>query len=148
MRLEVSRLALETIATLRPLVPRIRRHDRSLAVQLVRAASSTVLNLGEGEYSDPGTKRARYCNAAGSANARARGAERGGSLGLPHSRTGGASHQSARSGHRHAVEAQPRVGTRLRVRLSDLARRRFPRASTRNIQLLVWVTKPNATRGV
>jgi len=26
------------------------------------------LNLGEGEYSDPGTKRARYCNAAGSAN--------------------------------------------------------------------------------
>ena len=68
MRLEVSRLALETIAILRPLVPRIRRHDRSLAVQLVRAASSTVLNLGEGEYSDPGTKRARYCNAAGSAN--------------------------------------------------------------------------------
>jgi len=68
MSLEVSRLALETIATLRPLVPRIRRHDRSLAVQLVRAASSTVLNLGEGEYSDPGTKRARYCNAAGSAN--------------------------------------------------------------------------------
>jgi four helix bundle protein len=68
MSLEVSRLALETIATLRPLVARIRRHDRSLAVQLVRAASSTVLNLGEGEYSDPGTKRARYCNAAGSAN--------------------------------------------------------------------------------
>lgn len=68
MSLEVSRLALETIATLRPLVPRIRRHDRSLAVQLVRAASSAVLNLGEGEYSDPGTKRARYCNAAGSAN--------------------------------------------------------------------------------
>jgi len=58
MSLEVSRLALETIATLRPLVPRIRRHDRSLAVQLVRAASSTILNLGEGEYSDPGTKRA------------------------------------------------------------------------------------------
>ena len=68
MSLEVSRVALETIATLRPLVPPIRRHDRSLAVQLVRAASSAVLNWGEGEYSDPGTKRARYCNAAGSAN--------------------------------------------------------------------------------
>jgi len=68
MSLQVSRLALETIATLRPLVSRIRRYDRSLAVQLVRAASSLALNLGEGEYSDPGTKRARYCNAAGSAN--------------------------------------------------------------------------------
>jgi four helix bundle protein len=68
MKLEVSRVALETIATLRPLVPRIRRYDRSLAVQLVRAASSLALNLGEGEYSDPGTQRARYCNAAGSAN--------------------------------------------------------------------------------
>ena len=68
MKLKVSRLALETIATLRPLVARIRRHDRSLAVQLVRAASSCALNLGEGEYSDPGTRRARYSNAAGSAN--------------------------------------------------------------------------------
>ena len=68
MKLEVSRLALETIATLRPLVTRIRRYDRSLAVQLVRAASSLALNLGEGEYSDPGTKRARYWSAAGSAN--------------------------------------------------------------------------------
>jgi four helix bundle protein len=68
MGLEVSHLALETIATLRPLVPRIRRYDRSLAVQLVRAASSLALNLGEGEYSDPGTRRARYCSAAGSAN--------------------------------------------------------------------------------
>jgi four helix bundle protein len=68
MKLEVSRLALASIASLRPLVARIRRHDRSLAVQLVRAASSLALNLGEGEYSDPGTRRARYCNAAGSAN--------------------------------------------------------------------------------
>ena len=68
LQLEVTRLALETISLLRPLVPRIRRHDRSLTVQLVRAASSAALNLGEGEQSDPGTRRARYCNAAGSAN--------------------------------------------------------------------------------
>ena len=68
MQLEVTRLALETIAVLRPLVPRIRRHDRSLAIQLVRAAASAALNLGEGEQSDPGTRPARYCNAAGSAN--------------------------------------------------------------------------------
>ena len=83
MQLEVTRLALEAIAVLRPVVPRIRRHDRSLAVQLVRAASSTALNLGEGEQSDPGTRRARYCNAAGSANARAHGARRRRGLGLP-----------------------------------------------------------------
>ena len=57
MSLQVSRLALETIATLRPLVARIRRHDRSLAVELVRAASSTVLTLGESappRATDPG----------------------------------------------------------------------------------------------
>ena len=109
MSLEVSRLALETIASLRPLVPRIRRHDRSLAVQLVRAASSTVLNLGEGEYSDPGTKRARYCNAAGSANARAYGAGRRRGLGLPHRGAGRGRQSPARSGHRHAVQAHPPV---------------------------------------
>jgi four helix bundle protein len=68
MAFQAYQLALETITALRPVMPRIRRHDRSLALQLVRAASSTVLNLGEGAYSDPGTRRARYCNAAGSAN--------------------------------------------------------------------------------
>jgi len=113
MKLEVSRLALETIATLRPLVARIRRHDRSLAVQLVRAASSCALNLGEGEYSDPGTRRARYCNAAGSANAHAHGARRGRGLGILERGAGRASQSSARSRHRHAVEADARLSTGL-----------------------------------
>ena len=68
MALQVQSLALETIAALRPLMPLIRRADRSLADQLARAASSVVLNLAEGGYSDPGRRRARYFSAAGSAN--------------------------------------------------------------------------------
>ncbi len=56
------------IAALRPLVARIRRHDRSLADQLVRAASSVALNIGEADVSDPGNQRARFFTAAGSAN--------------------------------------------------------------------------------
>jgi len=68
MALQVAAISLEMIAALRPLVLRIRRHDRSLADQLMRAASSVALNIGEAEYSDPGNKRARFFTAAGSAN--------------------------------------------------------------------------------
>jgi four helix bundle protein len=41
------------IETLRPLVPRIKQRDKSLADQLTRAASSIALNIGEAELSDP-----------------------------------------------------------------------------------------------
>jgi four helix bundle protein len=68
MSLQVQDLALEAIASLRPLMPLIKRSDRSLADQLARAASSVVLNLAEGACSDPGNRRARYFSAAGSAN--------------------------------------------------------------------------------
>jgi four helix bundle protein len=68
MALQVASLSIELIEALRPLVPRIRRHDRSLVDQLVRSASSVALNIAEGEYSDPGNRRARYFTAAGSAN--------------------------------------------------------------------------------
>ena len=68
MALQVAVVSLEMIAALRPLVSRIRRNDRSLADQLVRAASSVALNIAEAEYSDPGNKRARFFTAAGSAN--------------------------------------------------------------------------------
>ena len=67
MSLIVHDLALELIQQLRPLIPAIARHDASLARQLRRSASSIVLNIAEGEYSDPGTKRARFHSAAGSA---------------------------------------------------------------------------------
>ena len=68
MSLQVASVSLEMVAALKPLVARIKRHDRSLADQLVRAASSVALNIGEAEYSDPGNKRARFFTAAGSAS--------------------------------------------------------------------------------
>jgi|SRR5688572_3613712 len=66
--LKVAEVAYEVVAELRPLMPRIRRSDRSLADQLLRAANSMVLNIGEAEYSDPGNRRSRFYTAAGSAN--------------------------------------------------------------------------------
>jgi four helix bundle protein len=68
MALLVHEVALQVVTELGPLVPRIARQDRNLAQQLRRAASSVVLNIAEAELSDPGTKRARFHSAAGSAN--------------------------------------------------------------------------------
>jgi four helix bundle protein len=68
MTFHVEELTLELIHALKPLVPRIRRNDRSLADQIVRAASSIALNIAEAQYSDPGNRRARFYSAAGSAN--------------------------------------------------------------------------------
>jgi four helix bundle protein len=65
---QVHSVSLEMIRSLRPLVERVRRHDRSLADQIVRAASSVALNIGEGNSSDPGNRKARFHTAAGSAN--------------------------------------------------------------------------------
>jgi four helix bundle protein len=67
MALQVSALSIQLIETLRPLVPRIKARDKALADQIVRAASSIALNIGEAEHSDPGNKRARFFTAAGSA---------------------------------------------------------------------------------
>ena len=68
MRLHVHRIALDTVTEIATLVLIVRRHDRSLADQLRRSASSIVLNIAEAEYSDPGTARSRFHSAAGSAN--------------------------------------------------------------------------------
>jgi four helix bundle protein len=68
MALQVAEYSFQVIAAVRPLVARIRRQDRSLADQLVRAASSVALNIGEADMSDPGNQRARFYTAAGSAN--------------------------------------------------------------------------------
>ncbi|MES1182252.1 MAG: four helix bundle protein [Myxococcales bacterium] len=68
MVFEAEEVAIQLIEVLRPLVPRIKARDRALADQLTRAASSVALNIGEGNYSDPGNRRARFFTAAGSAN--------------------------------------------------------------------------------
>ena len=68
MALQLAEFSIQLVETLRPLVPRIRRHDRSLADQLVRATNSVALNIAEGEHSDPGNRKARFYSAAGSAS--------------------------------------------------------------------------------
>ena len=64
----VGEVSLDLVEALQPLVSRIKKQDRSLADQLVRAASSVTLNIAESDYSDPGNKRSRLFTAAGSAN--------------------------------------------------------------------------------
>ena len=66
-RLRVLDDALAALRALRPLLPKIKRHSRKLAVQLEDAGTSMVLNIGEAQYSDPGNQRARLYTAAGSA---------------------------------------------------------------------------------
>jgi four helix bundle protein len=68
MAFQVAEYSYELIEILQPLVQRIRARDRSLADQLTRAASSIVLNIAEGDVSDPGTQRSRFFTAAGSAS--------------------------------------------------------------------------------
>ena len=61
-------VAIDAVRLLRPLVERIQRHDRNLADQLKRAASSVVLNLAEAAYNNGGHRRSRLESARGSAN--------------------------------------------------------------------------------
>ena len=60
--------ALKAIAELQPMLSRVRRVNRSLFLQLRSAAESVVLNLAEARGNDPGTGRARYATACGSAH--------------------------------------------------------------------------------
>ncbi len=64
----VEGLSVQVIEALYPLIGRIKKRDRSLADQLVRAATSVALNISESNYSDPGNRRSRLFTAAGSAN--------------------------------------------------------------------------------
>ena len=67
MAYQVTELSLQLIEALEPLIPRIKQRHRSTADQIVRAATSIALNLGEAQYSDPGNRLARLHTAAGSA---------------------------------------------------------------------------------
>ena len=61
-------VALEVVRELRPLVEQIRKHDNTLAKQLVDAANSTVQNLAEAERHSGGNKRLKFEIAHGEAN--------------------------------------------------------------------------------
>jgi four helix bundle protein len=66
--LHVPEIALQVATEPAPFTPRIAKKDRNFAQQLRRAATSIVLDIGEGEHSDSGTRRARFHSAAGSAS--------------------------------------------------------------------------------
>jgi four helix bundle protein len=61
-------VSIELVQHLRDLVPIIKRHDRDLADQLHRAATSVALNLAEGQRLSAGNQRKHYEIALGSAN--------------------------------------------------------------------------------
>jgi four helix bundle protein len=65
--LRIYSTVIEVLKGLRPVVTQIEAHDRDLARQLMRAASSIALNVSEGSGSNGGTRRERYRNALGSA---------------------------------------------------------------------------------
>jgi four helix bundle protein len=48
-------------------MPMVRKRDRSLFEQIHRAMNSVVLNIAEADGNDPGTAKARFASACGSA---------------------------------------------------------------------------------
>lgn len=60
-------VAVELLKELRPILDLLRKHDSNLADQLQRAATSTVLNLAEGQRRLKGNKHRAYEIAHGEA---------------------------------------------------------------------------------
>lgn len=61
-------VALQLIRSLRPLIPRLARHDRSLSKHVREAATSVALNLKEGNRREGGDRLQHFRYAAGSAD--------------------------------------------------------------------------------
>ena len=61
-------VSLELARELRPIVPAIKKHSRDLGDQLERAATSVMLNLGEGRRRRGGDQRRFFDFAHGSAS--------------------------------------------------------------------------------
>ena len=67
MGLIVQQRALQAAGGLREVLPVVRKRDRSIFDQIHRAMNSVVLNIAEAEGNDPGTAKARFASACGSA---------------------------------------------------------------------------------
>lgn len=67
MGLIIQQRAIQAATGLRELLPVVRKRDRSLFDQLHRAMNSVVLNIAEASGNDPGTAKARFASACGSA---------------------------------------------------------------------------------
>jgi len=67
MGLIVQQRALQAAASLRQVLPVVRKRDKSLFDQIHRAMNSVVLNIAEADGNDPGTAKARFASACGSA---------------------------------------------------------------------------------
>ena len=67
MGLIVQDKALQAAAELRGPMKVLRKRDRSLFDQVHRAMNSVVLNIAEADGNDPGTAKARFASACGSA---------------------------------------------------------------------------------
>ncbi len=67
MGLIVQRKALQAAAGLQPVMAGLRKRDRNLTDQVHRAMNSVVLNIAEADGNDPGTAKARFASACGSA---------------------------------------------------------------------------------
>ena len=67
MGLIVHNKALQAASELRAVLPLVKKRDRELFGQVQRAMNSVVLNLAEAEGNDPGTAKARFASACGSA---------------------------------------------------------------------------------
>jgi four helix bundle protein len=67
-KLLVGDVALEAIGALRPVVDGIRRRDRALSEQLVRAMTSVALSVTRAEFPVQGTRRGHILAAVASAS--------------------------------------------------------------------------------
>ena len=67
MELIIQQRALRAAGGLRDVLPAVRKRDRSLFDQIHRAMNSVVLNIAEADGNDPGTAKARFATACGSA---------------------------------------------------------------------------------
>ena len=67
-RIHALDVSLQCVRLLAPIVRVVRAHDRDLADQMRRAASSVALNVGEALGSTAGNRRARLETALGSAH--------------------------------------------------------------------------------